>query len=84
MTYDENLPLVIVHPKAVALGFDVRLREVLKGKANVLVTRDAPELEALVIPADEINHLLNYTMSSLLKYIADKGYENDDVLELEP
>lgn len=79
MTYDENLPLVIVHPKAVGLGFDTRLRTALKGKANILVTRDAPELEALIIPADKINHLLNYTMNSLKHYIIERQYEDEEL-----
>ncbi len=77
--YDNTLPLVIIRPMAAGPKMDEWLRLGLKDKANVLITMDAPENEALVIPADEINHLLNFHMSSLERYIESKEYEDDDI-----
>ncbi len=83
--YDNNLPLVIVHPRDVrSEAVKMRLRRDLEGTANVLITRDGAIGEALVIPVDEINHLLNYSLESLKKYIENREYEGDDVLEIDP
>jgi len=75
MSYNTKLPLLIIHPRNLGNYTTFTLEQELKDTANVIITREAPLHEALLIDADDVLNLINISMAGIRQRIAEMREE---------